>query len=67
MQVRIKWKKNTNGRALDQLVLIKDKNLPPIKWELGHVLSLTSGKDGISRVAVVKPADGLMSRAGVLS
>lgn len=50
----IKWKRNTSRIAMDEVVLIKDNNLPALKWKFGRILSLTSEKDGISRVAVVK-------------
>lgn len=65
LKARIKLKRNTSSLTVGQLVLIKDNNLPPLKWKLGHVLSLTSGKDGISRDAVAKTVDGLITRTVV--
>lgn len=62
-QQRQKWKKNTSTLKTNQLVLVKDNSVPPMKWRLGRVVKLISGADGVNRVAMVKTADGLISRA----
>ena len=44
------------------LVLIKEDNLPPLKWSKGRVLSVSPGADGFVRVVTVKTADGEYDR-----
>jgi len=43
--------------------LVKDENLPPIKWALARVIELLFGGDGVARVAVLKTASGVTKRA----
>lgn len=65
LQERQRWKQNQGNLEIGQLVLVKDNNLPPTKWRMGRVVDLLPGKDGVKRVASVKTADGLISRAVV--
>ncbi|XP_050308277.1 uncharacterized protein LOC126744768 [Anthonomus grandis grandis] len=51
LQQRKKWKVTSGSLHLGQLVLVKDNNLPPMKWRLGRVLNLVGGKDNVNRVA----------------
>ncbi|KAJ8937950.1 hypothetical protein NQ318_013207 [Aromia moschata] len=44
------------------LVLIKDNLVPPLKWRIGRIVELYPGKDGISRVALVRTAQGMFKR-----
>ncbi|XP_055633074.1 uncharacterized protein LOC129773488 [Toxorhynchites rutilus septentrionalis] len=41
-----------------QLVLLKDDNLPPLKWIVGRIISTHPGTDGIVRVVKVKTSSG---------
>lgn len=63
LQLRTKWKTKKDEIILDSLVLIKDDNLPPLKWRLGRVTRLFPGKDGVSRVADIRTATGTIRRA----
>lgn len=63
LQQRSKWRKQHGHVELNQLVLVKDDNLPPSMWRLGRVISLKRGTDGISRVASIRTADGTITRA----
>lgn len=63
LQTRTKWKVNTTDLKPDTLVIIKDINLPPLKWQLGRILKTIPGKDGISRVADIQTSSGIMRRA----
>nr|CAI5856921.1 unnamed protein product [Callosobruchus analis] len=64
LQLRKKWIVNDN-RKLEPgiLVLIKQDNLPPMKWKLGRVLSVSSDVDGVPRVARLKTDSGEIQRA----
>nr|CAI5863233.1 unnamed protein product [Callosobruchus analis] len=63
LQQRQKWKKTKNTLQVGQMVLVKEPNLPPLKWRLGRVLSLIPGPDDVPRVAVLKTSIGTIKRA----
>ncbi|KAL0841423.1 hypothetical protein ABMA28_015107 [Loxostege sticticalis] len=63
MQTRIKWKQHVADLKADTLVVIKDDNLPPLKWQMGRVEGTIPGKDGIVRVADIRTASGVIRRA----
>ncbi|XP_047039720.1 uncharacterized protein LOC124644424 [Helicoverpa zea] len=63
LQTRTKWQYNTGTIAPNTLVLIKDDNLPPLKWRLGRVITTFPGKDGLARVADIKTANGVIRRS----
>lgn len=63
LQQRTKWKSHKDDIALDSLVLIKEDNLPPLKWRLGRVIQIFPGSDGVSRVADIRTANGITRRA----
>lgn len=43
--------------------MIKEDNLPPIKWVMGRVCELHMGKDNKCRVASIKTSNGICKRA----
>ncbi|XP_053686315.1 uncharacterized protein LOC128735856 [Sabethes cyaneus] len=45
-----------------QLVVIRDENLPPIKWKMGRIQQVHPGDDGVVRVVTLKTAAGLLKR-----
>lgn len=63
LQRRSKWHTNKDDIDVGTLVLIKDDNLPPLRWKLGRIITLFPGKDGVSRVAVIRTATGIVHRA----
>lgn len=63
LQKRTKWQNHQDTIIPNTLVLIKEDNLSPLKWRLGRVLETFAGKDGISRVASIKTATGIIRRA----
>ncbi|KAJ8733937.1 hypothetical protein PYW07_014488 [Mythimna separata] len=63
LQMRTKWKNKNQEIKPNTLVLIKEDNLPPLRWRLGRVTRTFTGNDGISRVADVKTATGQIRRA----
>lgn len=63
LQTRCKWKEGHAGLTKDTLVVIKEDNLPPLKWLLGRIINTVPGKDGVSRVADVRTATGVIRRA----
>jgi hypothetical protein len=62
LQQRPKWLKQRDQPQLNDLVLIKDENLPPMKWKLARIIQLHPGADNLTRVATIKTAAGEMTR-----
>ncbi|XP_055524492.1 uncharacterized protein LOC129718097 [Wyeomyia smithii] len=60
---RTKWTRQRNNLFVGRMVLVKEDNLPPLKWALGRVTHVTKGADGNIRVVMVKTKDGNFSRA----
>ncbi|XP_052743807.1 uncharacterized protein LOC128198008 isoform X1 [Bicyclus anynana] len=63
LQQRVKWRTKCTNLKVDDLVLIKEPNAPPLCWQLGRVARLYPGSDGIPRVADVATAQGTIRRA----
>lgn len=63
LQQRIKWRDGGYSLKMNSLVLLKEDNLPPLKWRLGRIVAVHPGADGINRVADVKTANGVVRRA----
>lgn len=59
---RSKWTKQEENMRPNQIVLIKEDNLPPTKWLYGRIIKVHPGKDGLVRVADVKCKNSILSR-----
>lgn len=63
-QVRQKWPKFKGPEIeVGALVLLKEDNLPPLRWKLGRVIQVSTGKDGVIRIATVRTDRGVLQRA----
>ncbi|XP_033241627.1 uncharacterized protein [Drosophila pseudoobscura] len=60
-----RWQKVTQLQQIhvNDVVLVKDENFPPLKWPLARILELIPGADGVSRVALIRMATGVSRRA----
>lgn len=66
LQVRTKWKTNNQSAIrVGVLVLVKDDNLPPLKWKLGRITEVHPGTDGIIRVVSLKTNRGTIVKRAV--
>ncbi|XP_072375333.1 uncharacterized protein [Diabrotica undecimpunctata] len=63
LQQRTKWKAASPNIQRGTMVILKDDKLPPMKWELGRVVDVYPGSDGIVRVVCVRTAHGTFKRA----
>lgn len=63
LQQRTKWRTKQEGLREGELVVLKEDNLPPLKWRMGRILKLYAGPDGVHRVAEVKTSKGTVRRA----
>ena len=62
LQQRTKWFKTKPNLKINDLVLIKDDNVPPLKWKLARIIELYPGKDNNVRVVKLKTAHGELKR-----
>ncbi|XP_055622489.1 uncharacterized protein LOC129773996 [Toxorhynchites rutilus septentrionalis] len=60
---RTKWTRLRENISIGTMVLLKDENLPPLKWRLGRVTQIIRGDDGNVRVVSVRTQDGEYRRA----
>jgi hypothetical protein len=58
LQVRNKWVSEAKSLCIGDLVIIKEDNTPPTKWNLARVINTHPGKDGVVRVVTVRTANG---------
>ncbi|XP_048002758.1 uncharacterized protein LOC125239265 [Leguminivora glycinivorella] len=63
LQQRSKWRITQGKLAEGDMVVLKEANLPPLKWRMGRIHRLYPGADGIARVADVNTSKGLIRRA----
>ncbi|XP_063543206.1 uncharacterized protein LOC134751689 isoform X1 [Cydia strobilella] len=63
LQERTKWRQAKGQLATDTMVVVKEDNLPPMKWKLGRIVSVIPGSDGINRVADIRTSSGIIRRA----
>lgn len=59
---RNKWKNPFPNLQLDDLVVVKEYNLPPNNWRLGRVTKVHMGKDNLVRVVDVRTQRGTITR-----
>ncbi|XP_041633560.1 uncharacterized protein [Drosophila kikkawai] len=50
LQERTKWRLPVSNVPAGSMVLIKEDNVPPLRWRLGRVESTVAGEDGVERV-----------------
>lgn len=62
LQMRTKWAGAGDAPVVNDLVLIKDENLPPTQWSTGRIVATFPGEDGLTRVVRVKTKDGEYKR-----
>lgn len=63
LQKRVKWKTAQEELKAGTMVLIRDDKLPPLRWNLGRIIEVHPGKDGVVRVATIKTKCGVIKRA----
>ncbi|GFV64383.1 integrase catalytic domain-containing protein [Trichonephila clavipes] len=62
LQQRTKWNKPRRNLKVNNMVLVKEDNLPPLQWSLGRVVKVFPGDDGAVRVVDVKTQRGQFRR-----
>ncbi|XP_045473996.1 uncharacterized protein LOC123680245 [Harmonia axyridis] len=62
LQQRHKWLHPSTSIIPGTVVVIRDDNLPPLKWSIGRISSVFPGTDSTTRVADVATASGTIRR-----
>ena len=63
LQNRPKWFIPHENIKVNDLVLLKDENTPPLKWPVARVIETMPGKDNKVRIVKVKTQDGIFTRS----
>lgn len=63
LQTRNKWTDPNNPPFIDELVLLKDDNTPPLEWRRGRIVQLYPGSDGVVRVVDVRTPSATFKRS----
>ncbi|CAK1595311.1 unnamed protein product [Parnassius mnemosyne] len=59
LQQKLKWNYSSGDLQQGSLVLVKDKNRPPLLWLLGRVVKMHPGRDNVNRVADILTKKGV--------
>ncbi|XP_043264280.1 uncharacterized protein LOC122404410 [Colletes gigas] len=63
LQQRQKWRLNSPTIVkTGAVVVVREDNIPPLRWRLGRIIELQPGTDGIVRVVSIKVSDGIIKR-----
>lgn len=63
LQQRRQQQQQRGNLEINDLVIIKDDNLPPLRWSMGRVQEVHPGTDGVVRVVTLRTKGGLCKRA----
>lgn len=62
LQVRQKWLNATDNIKIGTVVLMHQDDVPPLRWPMGIITEVFPGRDGTTRVAMVKTCSGSFKR-----
>lgn len=62
LQVRTKWVDRKQSPKINDLVLIREENLPPSQWQMGTIVELHPGDDNLTRVVSIKTGNSITKR-----
>ncbi|XP_055612519.1 uncharacterized protein LOC129759131 [Uranotaenia lowii] len=65
LQTRNKWNKQRDNLVVGTMVVLREDNVPPLKWLIGRVKMVYYGNDGNVRVVKVQTQNGEFTRADV--
>lgn len=57
-----RWKRPVDIQE-GMLVIIRDENVPPMKWRMGRICKLHPGSDSVVRVVTLRTSSGFLKRA----
>lgn len=59
---RSKWTSSTHLAKPGDMVVLKNDQAPPLEWQLGRIVEVFPGADGVVRVATVRTKNGTFKR-----
>lgn len=59
---RPKWSRVFRNFETNDMVIIKEDNLPPARWKMGRILNTLPGPDGLVRSVIIRTATGTLKR-----
>lgn len=62
LQERPKWLKKIEEPNINDLVLLREENLPPARWATGRIVQKYPGQDGLTRVVEIKIGEKFYKR-----
>lgn len=62
LQQRNKWKNHQPNLSVNDIVILREENMPPGLWPLGRITEVHPGTDGLVRVVTVKTINGQFKR-----
>lgn len=62
LQERSKWFEEKAQPKINELVLIKEENVPPCQWPMARIVNVHKGDDDLTRVVTVKMRDKIFKR-----
>lgn len=63
LYLRSKWQLTHENLQIGDMVLIREENRPPLRWNLGRVSEVFLGSDQLVRTVKVKTKGGYISKA----
>jgi len=62
LQPRGRWNRDSKNIVVDDMVVIKEPNVPPLRWPIARVQEVMPGADGVVRVVRLRTCDGVLVR-----
>ena len=62
LQNRPKWMKPLSNLKINDLVLLKEDDCPPLRWPLARIIETIPGRDKKVRVVKIKTQNGIFTR-----
>ncbi|KAJ8928095.1 hypothetical protein NQ314_019375 [Rhamnusium bicolor] len=62
LQNKPKWLSPSKNLIVNQVVLLKEDNTPPLRWPLARIVEIIPGADGKVRVVKLRTKDGIFTR-----
>lgn len=63
LQERLKWTVSAKSFDVGTMVIMKEDNQPPLRWNLARIIATYPGYDGVVRVVDVRTKDGVFRRS----
>lgn len=57
-----KWTSSSDTARPGDMVVLKNDQAPPLQWQLGRIMEIFPGADGVARVATVRTKNGVFKR-----